>query len=92
MALRLTGELRCASPDEVAAIRRHRAEHVRLTRAEPGCIAFEIAETDDPLIWRVEERFRDRAAFEAHQRRTRASPWWEATQTIARDFEMSETD
>ena len=60
-------------------------EHVRLTRAEPGCLSFEVTPTDDPLAWRVEERFTDRAAFDAHQRRTRASAWGAATAAIRRD-------
>jgi quinol monooxygenase YgiN len=89
--IRLSGFLRCASPEEADIVRRLLPEHVRLTRAEPGCLSFEVTPTDDPLTWRVEERFADRAAFDAHQRRTRASTWAVATAAIRRDYEVSES-
>lgn len=54
-AVRLRGFLRCLSTDDIELVRRHLPEHLRLTRAEPGCISFEVSETDDPLIWEVEE-------------------------------------
>lgn len=54
-AVRLRGFLRCLSKHDVDLVRRHLPEHLRLTREEPGCISFEVSETDDPLIWRVEE-------------------------------------
>jgi quinol monooxygenase YgiN len=88
-AVRLSGLLRCASDAEAELVRRHLPEHVRLTRAEPGCLAFEVTPTDDPLTWRVEERFTDRAAFDAHQRRTRASAWGAATAAIRRDYQLA---
>ena len=89
--IRLSGLLLCASPDEAGSVSRHLAEHVRLTRAEPGCLSFEVTPTADPLTWRVEERFADRAAFDAHQRRARASAWGAATAAIRRDYEVTET-
>jgi quinol monooxygenase YgiN len=88
-AVRLSGLLLCASAEEAEIVRRHLPEHVRLTRAEPGCLCFEVAPTDDPLTWRVEERFVDRAAFEAHRRRTRASAWGAATLAIRREYEVT---
>ncbi len=87
--VRLSGRLLCASAEEADVVRRHLPEHVRLTRAEPGCLSFEVTPTDDPLTWRVEERFTDRAAFDAHQRRTRASAWGAATAAIRRDYEVT---
>lgn len=88
-AVRLRGFLRCLSKDDVELVRRHLPEHLRLTREEPGCISFEVSETDDPLIWQVEELFADRAAFDFHQRRTRASEWFMATSAIPRDYEIT---
>lgn len=85
-AVELTGRLLCADPDEAAAVRRHLPEHVALTRAEPGCLRFEVEPTEDPLVWTVSELFVDRAAFDAHQARVRSSPWSEATSGIARDY------
>ncbi len=64
-------------------------EHIRLTRAEPGCLAFSVTpDPADPCRLNVTERFRDRAAFEAHQRRTATSPWGLATRHIERHYEI----
>lgn len=88
--IRLRGHLRCLSPDEAETVRSHRAEHIRLTRAEPACLSFEIADTDDPLTFEVMEAFRDRTGFEVHQARTRESRWFAATRSILRDFRVEE--
>lgn len=86
--VRLSGLLRCASVAEVETVQRHLPEHMHLTRAEPGCISFEVSQTDDPLVWRVEELFADQAAFDFHQQRTRASEWFTATAAIVREYEI----
>lgn len=88
----LKGRLICRSAAEADAVRRALPLHIRLTRAEPGCLSFEVAETADPLVWTVEECFRDRAAFDAHQTRTRASAWWAATSAILRDYRLTGPD
>ena len=88
--MRLRGQLVCMTEDESAAVRIHRPEHLRLTRAEPGCLTFEITDTDDPLIFEVMECFRDAPSFAAHQARTRDSDWFAATRTILRDFRVEE--
>lgn len=82
----LEGYLRCRTPQQAVRVRDHLPEHIRLTRAEPGCVSFQITPTHDPLVWRVEEEFTDRAAFERHQTRTKASDWAAATADIQRDF------
>lgn len=84
MTLTLIGNLICTSDDELAIVVAHVADHIRLSRAEPGCLSFDIVQTQDPRIWQVSETFTDQAAFDAHQARTRASPWAQATQHIAR--------
>jgi Uncharacterized conserved protein len=84
----LSGKLICASADEARLIRQFLPEHVRLTRLEPGCLSFEVTETDDPLVWLVEELFADAAAFEAHQVRTKASEWARETAAIRRDYSI----
>lgn len=88
--IRLKGHLICMTAEEAAAVRHHRPRHEALTRAEPGCLGFEIADTEDPLIFDVQERFRDRASFDAHQARTRDSDWFAATRSILRDFRVEE--
>ena len=88
--IRLSGRLVCMTEEERAAVLLHRPTHVQATRAEPGCISFTIDDTDDPLIFDVAESFRDRAAFDAHQTRTRDSAWFAATRHILRDFRVEE--
>lgn len=90
--VRLTGRLICASEAECAIVRHYLPEHIRLTRAEPGCISFEVIETENPLIWSVEERFVDRAAFDFHQARTKTSQWAAETAAIRRDYRIIAAD
>ena len=86
----LTGFIEIPVPER-ARILPLLAEHVRLTRAEPGCLAFEVTESDERRGWlAVAERFRDAAAFEAHQARAAASEWGAATRHLRRDYRISE--
>jgi quinol monooxygenase YgiN len=88
--IRVTGYIRCA-PDEIERLREAVEEHVRLTRAEPGCLSFDISQdADDPCRWTVDETFVDAAAFEAHRARTRASGWPSVTSHMVRDIQVSE--
>ena len=75
----LHGRLICHDTAQMLTALDMLQDHADASRAEPGCLFFEIAQTDDPLVWRVEELFRDAAALEAHRARTRASPWAAAT-------------
>ena len=88
--VRLRGQMICMTDAELQALRQHLAEHIRLTRAEPGCMTFEVTPTDDPMVHEVMEAFRDRASFDAHQARTRDSVWFAATRHILRDFRLEE--
>ncbi|MDP3342662.1 putative quinol monooxygenase [Frigidibacter sp.] len=82
----LNGWLRCKDAAESETVAQYLPEHVRLTLAEPGCVRFSIEQTEDPLVWSVNETFVDAAAFAAHQARNRASDWFRATIGIQRDF------
>jgi quinol monooxygenase YgiN len=88
--IRLKGHLICMTEAEAEAVRQHLPEHIRASRSEPGCLSFDVSATDDPLVWDVQESFRTRADFDAHQTRTRASPWFAATRHILRDFRVEE--
>ena len=66
-------------------------EHIRLTRAEPGCLSFEVWRShSDPMRFGVHEVFRDRAAFDAHQARTKGSAWATGTQALVREYTITE--
>ncbi len=90
MKVALTGHLRCATRAEADRVRSGLETHLRLTRAEPGCLRFDVTPTDDPLVWRVSELFVNRAAFDAHQARTGASEWARLTAGITRAYNMTE--
>ena len=71
--IRLRGHLICQTSEEAAAVRWNLPQHIALSRASPGCLSFELAPTDDPLVFEVMESFRTREDFEAHQARTPGS-------------------
>jgi quinol monooxygenase YgiN len=89
--IHLTGRLICASHAQARAVVMGLPDHLRLTRAEAGCLFFDVTPTDDPLIWLVEERFADHAAFAAHQARAADSDWGAQTAGITRDYAVTET-
>ena len=88
--IRVTGSLTCVTAQEAETVKRHLPEHIRLSRAEPGCVSFNVEATENPLVWRLDESFVDHDAFKAHQDRTRASDWFAATAALARDFAVRE--
>ncbi|MGY5766306.1 putative quinol monooxygenase [Brachybacterium sp. DNPG3] len=92
MSITLDGRLICATEDEAAVVRAQLPRHVELTRSEAGCLRFTVEPTEDPLVWTVSERFADRAAFDAHQARVRASEWGSVTAGIARDYTIGDAD
>ncbi len=84
--IHLKGELVCATAADLALVVQHVPTHIALTRAEPGCISFDVTQSGDPLVWTVDETFADQAAFDAHQTRTRASDWYRLTAHIVRRY------
>ena len=87
--LTVTGRLICATEADADALAPAVDEHVRLTPAEPGCLSFDIRrDPDDPRAFRVDEAFRDRAAFEAHQARMRETDWPARAKDVTRDLEV----
>ncbi|PWH05057.1 antibiotic biosynthesis monooxygenase [Brachybacterium endophyticum] len=87
--VRLSGQLICSGPEELAAVETHLDRHRELSRAEPGCLAFDVQQTADPLVWQVDEAFTDDAAFAAHQERVAGSAWGLATADIERRYEVN---
>lgn len=89
--IRLSGQLICATAEEMAIVLVHLHDHLRLTRAEPGCLSFDVTRTADPMVWQVEECFASRAAFDAHQARSRASVWSAQTVHMRRSYRLTES-
>jgi len=88
--IHLTGYLDV--PEErLTEVLRALQEHIRLSRAEPGCASFRVSQDPAcPTRLLVAEEFTTRASFEAHQ--TRASAWAEASKDIPRCYQIAETD
>ena len=65
--------------------------HIELTRAETGCVRFDVA--PDPKVagrYNVSELFTDRQSFDAHQARVKASAWGEISADIPREYAIRE--
>lgn len=88
--IRLRGHLICLTDQERAGVLAALPAHIAASRAEPGCLSFDVSETDDPLVFEVMEAFRTRADFDAHQACTRDSAWFAATRGILRDYRVEE--
>ena len=67
--------------------------HVELTRAEAGCLIFDVVQDEtEPNKFHVFEEFVDQAAFTAHQARVRNSQWGAITQDVERFYHITESD
>lgn len=87
----LTGFLICRALDEADRVAALLPDHIRQTRAEPGCLTFEVIRSmADPVRFAVREIFATRADFDAHLARVAASPWARATHGIPRDYMLTE--
>lgn len=80
------GRLICADMGQMLLALDLLPDHVAASRAEPGNLRFDLAQTEDPLIWSLNELFTDAAAFAAHRDRTAASRWGQESAAIKRDF------
>ncbi|KPP91089.1 MAG: hypothetical protein HLUCCA08_14215 [Rhodobacteraceae bacterium HLUCCA08] len=88
--IRLTGHMDVPE-DRVATVAAALPEHLRLTRAEPGCLRFDIGRDPAcPIRFEVDEAFRDRAAFDAHQTRAAGSDWARITAGCTRVYSITE--
>lgn len=86
----LTGHVELPA-DRRAAVLAALPDHIAASRAEPGCLSFEVTfDPDHPDRLNVAERFVDRAAFDAHQARTRASAWARVTAGLSRQYQIKE--
>ena len=73
---------------ELGLVKSELIDHKRLTLEEKGCITFQV--TENPLRFDVYEEFIDRAAFDYHQERVKASRWGMITTNVQRHYEVIE--
>ncbi|MTH77463.1 GNAT family N-acetyltransferase [Paracoccus aestuariivivens] len=86
----LSGHLTCADMSQMMLALDLLPDHVALSRAEPANLRFDLSQTEDPLVWRLDELFADADAFAAHQARTKDSVWGKRSTSIKRDFVRTE--
>lgn len=86
----LTGTLTCPTQDDLKIVEDYLPDHIALSRAEVGCVFFNVMHTSDPMVWQLDETYTDQAAFDAHQARNRASIWWAKSQNLLRDFKITD--
>jgi quinol monooxygenase YgiN len=91
-SVELIGQLVCRNDDEAVVVARHLPLHMTLTRAEVGCLSFDVSPTDDPLVWDVHERFGNPEVFRAHQARGATSEWGRVTAGIERRYTVAGLD
>jgi len=76
--------------DRLEAVRAATDEHSRRTRAEAGCLLFEMAE--DPSIpgrFLIDEEFIDETALQAHRDRKAGTEWDRVTDGLPRNLTHS---
>ncbi len=78
---------------ELSAVIDELDNHITLTRAEAGCLVFEVSQDQhNPLRFNVYEEFASTEAFEHHQRRVRASIWARVTRNVERHYTIEELE
>jgi quinol monooxygenase YgiN len=64
--------------------------HIALTQQETGCITFTVTQDrEKPHRFDVYEEFIDKAAFEKHQARVKASDWGKVAQNVKRFYTIT---
>lgn len=89
--INLNGKLICQNDAEIKIVAEFLNRHVELTRAELGCISFDVHQTEDPHIFDVTECFQNAEAFAFHQARVKVSEWGHATVGIKRRYSVTES-
>ncbi len=91
--VQVTGFMICRSLEESDRVAAALPDHIRLSLAEPGCLAFEVLRsTADPCRFAVRQYYRSPEDYDAHLARSRESGWWKLTGHVPRDFRITETD
>ncbi len=78
---------------DLCAVRKAIPDHVLATRAEDGCLLFNVEEDlCEHGRFEVYEEFVDREAFEEHQRRVRESEWGTISRNVHRHYSIQGLD
>ena len=67
------------------------AAHIQETLNEPGCISFKLTQDKERTTrFYVHESFKDKAAFEHHQKRSQNSTWGAFSKNFKRSYQITE--
>ena len=89
MGVKLSGYLDVSNSD-IPLVEKHLPTHIILSRAEDGCISFDVyVDPEKPGRYLVEEEFTTQAAFDAHQARVKQSDWGRATAHLQRKYKIT---
>lgn len=76
---------------DLCAMQEELKNHIKLTLEEPGCIIFEVTQSEsDPCRFDVYEEFIDKASFEMHQERIKKSRWGKVSINAERHYKLVE--
>ena len=79
-----------ASANDLNNIKEHLDEHIKLTRAEKGCLTFNVQQRNGKeLIFDVYEEFTDKEAYDLQQERVKTSTWYKATRKVESHYDVS---
>jgi|LGVE01.1.fsa_nt_gb quinol monooxygenase YgiN len=88
MGVILSGHLDVPDGD-IATVEAHLPNHIRLSRAEDGCISFNVCiDPQNPNRYLVDEEFTTQAAFDVHQARVESSEWGQVTAHLHREYKI----
>ena len=74
---------------DLSLIQEELINHKNLTHSEPGCLVFEVTQSEiNPNRFDVYEEFVNKAAFDSHQKRVKNSYWGEVTVNVERHYEI----
>lgn len=76
---------------DLSAIKKALISHKELTRNEPGCLMFNVTQSESNVNrFDVHEEFINNAAFEQHQIRVKNSAWGKVSANVERHYEIFE--
>ena len=78
-------------PDgDIATVEAHLPAHIRLSRAEDGCVSFNVCvDPQNPNRYLVDEEFATQTVFDAHQTRVKSSEWGQVTAHLHREYKIT---
>jgi quinol monooxygenase YgiN len=78
--------------DDLDAVLLELPNHIALTHQEEGCLVFTVErDPTTPHRFDVHEEFIDKASFEQHQARVKASHWGSVTKNVERFYTITES-